>query len=218
MSNSDPHVTVSPDLMLRAYAAGIFPMAESRDDDTLHWIDPERRGILPLDGFHLSRSLRRRLLRAPFEVSVNTDFTGVIRGCADRPETWINRPIERLSIALHHMGHAHSIELHEGTELVGGVYGVVLGAAFFGESMFSRRTDASKIALAHLVARLRAAGFMLFDTQFVTPHLIRLGAREISRAQYREKLRTALGHRPDCDIARMALSPQEVVQRITQTS
>lgn len=218
MSRSDPRGTVTPELMLRAYAAGIFPMAESRDNDVLHWIDPERRGILPLDGFHLSRSLRRQILRARFDVSIDTDFAGVIRSCADREETWINRPIERLSIALHQMGYAHSIELHDGAELVGGVYGVVLGTAFFGESMFSRRDDASKIALAHLVARLRGAGFTLFDTQFVTPHLIRLGAREISRSKYRGLLRGALARRPDCSLAHAALSPQEVVQRITQTS
>ena len=212
------HADVSPELLLRAYAAGIFPMAERGDSDTLHWIDPERRGILPLDGFHLSRSLRRRILRAPFVIRTDTAFAEVMRGCADRPETWINRPIRELCHALHTRGYAHSLEVWEDDALVGGVYGITLGGAFFGESMFSRRTDASKVALAYLVDRLRAGGFELFDTQFVTAHLMRLGAIEISRSDYRRRLRAALSVNADFGAQGPIPSPQEVVQRNTQTS
>lgn len=183
---------LTPENLLRAYAAGIFPMAEGRDDPGLHWVDPRRRGILPLDGFHISRSLARRLRAAEFAVTIDTDFDGVLQGCADRPETWINPPIHALYVALFHAGFAHSLEVWEGQELVGGVYGVTLGAAFFGESMFSRRTDASKVALAWLVDRLRAGGFTLFDTQFLTPHLASLGGVEITRAEYHRRLGEAV--------------------------
>ena len=183
---------VTPDLLLRAYAAGVFPMAERRDDPDLFWVDPRRRGVLPLDRFHVSRSLRRRILRGGYGTSVDRDFAGVLRGCAERPETWINERIEALYLALHAAGYAHSQEVWQGGELVGGVYGVTLGAAFFGESMFSRRPDASKVALAFLTTRLRAGGFTLFDTQFVTPHLLSLGAEEIPRARYHRLLREAL--------------------------
>lgn len=186
------HPAITPEILLRGYAAGIFPMAESRDDPGIHWVDPRRRGILPLDGFHISRSLRRRILRCGWEVRINTDFAGVLQGCGDRPETWINAEIFALYMALHDAGFAHSLELWEGAELVGGVYGVTLGAAFFGESMFSRRTDASKVALAHAVHRLRAGGFTLFDTQFLTPHLASLGGVEINRADYHRRLAAAL--------------------------
>ena len=210
--------TLTPETLLSAYAMGIFPMAESREDDTIHWIDPRRRGVFPLDNFHISRSLRRRILAQPFTITTNVDFAGTLAGCADRPETWINDTIHALYLALHHMGHAHSLEVWEGTELVGGVYGVTLGAAFFGESMFSRRTDASKIALAYLTHRLRAAGFQLFDTQFLTPHLHSLGAIEIPRADYRKRLETALAHRADFDQPGAIPAPQLVVQRNTQTS
>jgi leucyl/phenylalanyl-tRNA--protein transferase len=182
----------SPQDLLRAYAAGIFPMAEGRDDPGLHWVDPRRRGILPLDGFHISRSLARRLRTWPYGVRINSDFAGVVLGCADRSETWINAPIFDLYLSLHRSGFAQSLEVWEGAELVGGVYGVTLGAAFFGESMFSRRTDASKVALAWLVDRLRAGGFRLFDTQFLTPHLRSLGGIEISRADYHRRLAEAI--------------------------
>lgn len=212
------HAGVTPELMLRAYAAGIFPMAERRDQETLHWIDPEQRGILPLDGLHISRSLRRRLLRAPFAIRTDTAFAKVVSGCADRGETWINRPIFELSCALHRKGYAHSMEVWEEDALVGGVYGIALGGAFFGESMFSRRDDASKIALAYLVDRLRAGGFVLFDTQFVTAHLLRLGGVEISRDSYRRMLRTALAVAADFHAQGPIPPPQEVVQRNTQTS
>lgn len=208
---------LTPDLLLRAYAAGVFPMAEGRDDPVLHWVDPARRGVLPLDGFHLSRSLRRRLVRAPWRVTADTAFAEVMRGCADRPETWINAAIFDLSCALHARGHAHSIEVWEGADLVGGVYGVALGGAFFAESMFSRRTDASKAALAWLVDRLGRAGFVLCDTQFLTPHLQSLGGQELARATYRRRLADALGRAADFTAPAIP-DPQALVQRISQTS
>lgn len=184
---------LSPGLLLEAYAQGIFPMSEGRDDPEVFWVEPRRRGILPLDGLHVSRSLGRRLRRGRFRASFDADFAGVVAGCAEREETWISGPIARAYAGLHALGHAHSVEVWEGEALVGGVYGVALGAAFFGESMFSRRTDASKVALAHLVGRLREGGFALFDTQFLTPHLASLGGVEVSRAEYRRRLRDALG-------------------------
>jgi leucyl/phenylalanyl-tRNA---protein transferase len=183
-------------LLLKAYAAGIFPMAESAEDTELFWVDPELRGVLPLDGFHLSRRLARTLKMDVFEIRCDTDFAGVVQGCAqptsDRPKTWINREIVALYTALARAGHAHSIEAWQDGRLAGGLYGVALGGVFFGESMFSRVTDASKVALAHLVARLRRDGFALLDVQFVTPHLRRFGAVEIPRAQYRRRLAAAL--------------------------
>lgn len=190
-------MTLTPEMLLNAYAAGIFPMAESRATPTIHWIDPRLRGILPLDGFHISTSLARRIRRGHYQLRTDTDFDGVVRGCADRAETWINAEILDLYGQLHRMGFAHSLEIWDGAALIGGVYGVTLGAAFFGESMFSRRTDASKLALAHLVHRLRAGGFTLFDTQFPTPHLTTLGGLEIPRADYRERLAIALDLQAD---------------------
>lgn len=192
MMAQEPPLQITPDILLRAYAMGIFPMAESRDDPEIHWVDPRRRGIFPLDRFHISRSLRRRILRADYTVSVDTAFQAVVEGCSDRPETWINPQIFALYRSLYETGYAHSLEVWEGAELIGGVYGVTLGAAFFGESMFSRRTDASKIALAWLVHRLRSGGYRLFDTQFLTPHLASLGAQEITRGDYHKRLRAAL--------------------------
>jgi leucyl/phenylalanyl-tRNA---protein transferase len=189
--NSD----LTPDHLLSAYVQGIFPMAEGRDDPTVHWVDPRLRGVLPLDGFHISRSLARRIRRWPHRVTVNTAFAEVVLACADRDETWINGTILDLYLALHTRGYAHSLEVWEDDQLVGGVYGVALGAAFFGESMFSRRTDASKVALAYLVHRLRAGGFTLFDTQFLTPHLASLGGVEIKRAEYHRRLAKALADR-----------------------
>lgn len=185
--------------LLRAYAIGIFPMAEHRDDPQIHWVDPRRRGVMPLDGFHISRSLRRRILSCGWQVAIDRDFAGVVDGCADRDETWINDRIRALYLDLHRLGAAHSLELYEQGVLIGGVYGVTLGAAFFGESMFSRRTDASKVALAWLVHRLRAGGFALFDTQFLTPHLASLGGVEIPRAAYQAALRNALQHQAAFD-------------------
>ncbi len=210
--------SLTPDLLLNAYAQGIFPMAEDAADETVFWVDPKLRGIMPLDGFHLSRSLAKTLRRARFRASLNEDFEGVVDGCAARAETWISPPIRDGYRALHDIGHAHSLELREGAELIGGVYGVTLGRAFFGESMFSHRRDASKIALATLVAHLGQTGFTLFDTQFLTDHLASLGGIEISRARYHRKLRDALadGH---ADILSKPLpDPHSVVQRITQTS
>ena len=210
---------LSPQLLLHAYAAGVFPMAESREAEGVHWIDPLRRGVLPLEGFHISRSLRRRLLRGGYGVSTDRDFAAVVAGCADRAETWINPTIFDLTLALHDMGHAHSVEVRDETgALIGGVYGVALGGAFFAESMFSRATDASKIALAFLVDRLRAGGFALVDTQFTTPHLARLGGREIARDAYRRQLARAVQLSADFDRQGAVPTPQEVVQRNSQMS
>jgi len=210
--------TLSADLLLRAYAMGVFPMAEARDDPEVFWVDPRWRGVMPLDGFHISRSLARHLRRTPFEVSVDRDFDATVEGCADRPETWINDTILALYKELHARGFAHSLEVWQDGRLAGGVYGVCLGAAFFGESMFSRRTNASKVALAYLVDRLRLAGFALFDTQFISPHLSSLGAVEISRAAYRARLARALERHADFGAPALPASPQEVLQRNTQTS
>jgi leucyl/phenylalanyl-tRNA---protein transferase len=187
---------LNSDILLRTYAAGIFPMAESADDPTLFWVDPDRRGVLPIDTFRVSRKLQRRLRGGAFEVRVDTAFEDVIRQCAaantGRPSTWINGEIIRLYVGLHRMGHAHSVESWRDGRLVGGLYGVALGGAFFGESMFSRETDASKVALCHLVARLRRGGFRLLDTQFITKHLATFGAHEVSRADFRKLLAEAL--------------------------
>ncbi|MEP1352849.1 MAG: leucyl/phenylalanyl-tRNA--protein transferase [Tateyamaria sp.] len=208
---------LTPELLLHGYASGIFPMAESRDDPDIFWVDPRLRGVLPLDGLHISRSLARAMRRSDWTVRLNTDFTGVVDGCADRADTWINSEIYNLYSDLHRSNYAHSVEIWDGTHLVGGVYGVTLGAAFFGESMFSRATNASKMALAATVDHLTQTGFTLFDTQFLTPHLSSLGAVEITRAQYRARLAEAL----DLEGTFGAVPPaslQEVVQRRTQTS
>jgi len=190
---------LTPEVLLKAYQAGIFPMAESADDPELFWVDPERRGILPLDGFHVSRRLRRVVRQDHFEVRVDSDFAGTLAACAEatekRPNTWINGEIVRLYGALHARGAAHSVECWQESALVGGLYGVSCGGAFFGESMFSRVADASKVALVHLVALMRTGGYHLLDLQFVTPHLAQFGAVEVPRAQYRRLLADALGYR-----------------------
>jgi leucyl/phenylalanyl-tRNA--protein transferase len=184
---------LDPRLLLRGYAVGIFPMADSRDADELFWVEPQHRAIIPLDGFHMSRTLARRLRSGTFKVTRDRAFAEVIRGCADREETWINGDIERATLALHASGHAHSVECWDANgSLVGGIYGVKLGRAFFGESMFSRATDASKVALAWLVARLKVGGFTLLDCQFMTDHLASLGAVSISRDTYVALLSAAL--------------------------
>lgn len=187
---------VTPELMLRAYRAGLFPMAETRHGDRLYWLDPEQRGIQPLDAFHLPRRLRRTVLSGEFEVTADRDFRSVILGCASpapgREDTWINGEIERLFGELHRHGHAHSVECWLEGRLVGGLYGVSLGGVFFGESMFSTARDASKAALVHLVARLRLGGYRLLDTQFVTSHLAQFGAVEIPRDDYKLRLARAL--------------------------
>ncbi len=215
MRDDPAHLT--PDLLLMAYASGIFPMSEGRDDPEIFWVDPRQRGIIPLDGFHISRSLARKIRQEPFGITFDTDFAGVVDGCADRPETWINGPIRALYLALFERGIAHSIEVWDGDDLVGGVYGVALAGAFFGESMFSRRTDASKIALAYLIARLRMAGFVLFDTQFLTDHLKTLGAQEIPRAEYRRRLSDALVMKAEFSTAPEPRA-QDVLQLSIQTS
>nr|WP_316653631.1 leucyl/phenylalanyl-tRNA--protein transferase [uncultured Gellertiella sp.] len=187
---------ITPDVLLRAYSIGLFPMAESADDPDIYWVEPELRGVIPLDGFHVSRSLAKAIKKQPFEIRVNTAFAAVMDFCAaeapDRPSTWINGTIRSLYTTLHSFGHAHSVEAFEGEELVGGLYGVSLGSAFFGESMFSRRTNASKICLVHLVERMKALGFTLLDTQFTTEHLITFGAIDVPKKAYAKLLEAAM--------------------------
>ncbi|NGP17698.1 leucyl/phenylalanyl-tRNA--protein transferase [Devosia aurantiaca] len=196
MSRPDPFaVEITPELILRAYRAGIFPMAEDAADEDLFWVSPEMRGIMPLDGFHTSKSLRKALRKSRWAIRVDTDWDGIIEGCAtvgeDRHTTWINRTIRSVYGELFRRGFAHTVEVWDGPELVGGLYGLAIGAAFFGESMFHRRTDASKMAMAHLVERLNVGGFQLLDTQFVTDHLASLGGIEIPRAEYEDRLSRA---------------------------
>lgn len=194
-------LTITPELVLQAYACGIFPMAEGADDPHLFWVEPMRRGILPLDELHVPGRLRRTVRSDRFTIRVDTDFAGVVEGCAasapGRRSTWINGEIRRLYGALFRSGHAHTVEAWRDDRLVGGLYGISLGGAFFGESMFSFERDASKVALVHLAARLVRGGFTLLDTQFVTRHLAQFGAREVTRARYREMLDEALEMRGD---------------------
>ena len=189
-------VEITPEVLLKAYACGIFPMAESADDPALYWIEPAARGIIPLAGFRVPGRLARTVRSDAFTVLANRDFDAVLEGCAEakpgRSHTWINARIRRLYRGLYDIGHCHTVEVYDGADLVGGLYGVSLGGAFFGESMFRRVRDASKIALVHLVARLRAGGFVLLDTQFVTDHLKTFGARELTRRQYHRQLEAAL--------------------------
>jgi len=184
---------LDPRLVLQGYANGIFPMADSRDAEDLFWVEPRRRAIIPLDGIRISRSLKRTLRSDRFRVTLDRAFADVVAACADREETWINGPIEQAMTELHEAGSAHSVEVWDGDALAGGLYGVKLGRAFFGESMFSRETDASKVALAWLVARLKAGGFTLLDCQFMTAHLASLGAVEIAREDYVALLSAAVG-------------------------
>jgi leucyl/phenylalanyl-tRNA--protein transferase len=183
---------LDPDLLLRAYSIGVFPMADSREADEVFWVEPRRRAILPIDGFRMSRSLRKTIRAGVFQVTRDTAFAQVVRSCAEREETWINAQIEQSFDELHRLGHAHSIECWKEDRLVGGLYGVKLGAAFFGESMFSTERDASKVALAWLVARLKVGGFRLLDCQFMTDHLRSLGAIEITQKDYIALLSAAL--------------------------
>jgi leucyl/phenylalanyl-tRNA---protein transferase len=192
MSRRQPPFEITAELLLRAYAIGLFPMAEDRDSAELHWVEPERRGVFPLDGLKVSKSLAKTVRSDVYEITANRAFGEVMRACATRERTWINAEILRLYGELHERGHAHSVEARVNGELVGGLYGVTLGGAFFGESMFHRARDASKVALVHLVARLKYGGFRLLDTQFLTEHLASLGAVEISRADYRRRLTAAL--------------------------
>lgn len=195
---------ITPDVLLRAYSIGMFPMSESADDPEIYWVEPELRGIIPLDTFHVSKSLAKAIKKKPFDIRVNTAFTAVMDGCAaeapDRPTTWINDTIRSLYTTLHQYGHAHSVEAWEGDLLVGGLYGVSLGSAFFGESMFSRRTNASKICLVHLVERLKALGFTLLDTQFTTEHLVTFGAIDVPKKGYQRLLQAAMAN-PDIAFA-----------------
>ena len=214
MRDDEPILT--PDLLLQAYRVGVFPMSEGRNDPEVFWVDPRMRGIFPLDSFRISRSLARTIRRGHLTVTIDSAFDDVVRGCADRDETWINDTIFDLYRALFRRGDAHSVEVWQDGALVGGVYGVVIGAAFFGESMFSRATDASKLALAYLVDILRTGGFTLFDTQFITPHLASLGALEIPRADYRKQL--ALATAVPARFAGPVPSAQDVIQRSAQTS
>ncbi len=224
---------ITPRLLLSAYAAGIFPMAEDRDSSVVHWIEPRERGIIPLDGFHVPRRLRRTFRRLSFTLTADTDFPAVIRACAEsvpgRTRTWLNDDLIGLYVELHRAGHAHSVECRQGGRLVGGLYGVSLGAAFFGESMFSRERDASKLALVELVGRLRAGGYVLLDAQFVTGHLDQFGAFELSRDAYRTHLALALERQASFPLdgaayglgvvgAGSAVGSTESRQSITQTS
>jgi leucyl/phenylalanyl-tRNA--protein transferase len=191
-----PGYRIPADLLLRAYASGVFPMAESADDPEVFWVRPETRGIIPLDGFHVPKSLAKVIRKGRFEIAADKDFAGVIEGCAEaragRRSTWINHPIRDAYTDLFERGHCHTVEARRDGRLVGGLYGVTLGRAFFGESMFSRETDASKVCLAHLVERLRARGFVLLDTQFTTEHLTRFGAVDVARMRYEQMLEEAL--------------------------
>ena len=209
---------LTPELLLSAYASGIFPMAEGRESRDVFWVDPRSRGVLPLDGFHMSRSLSKRLRRGNYRIALSTDLDAVLDGCADRDETWINGTIRDLTRALFDAEHAHTLEVWRDGRVIGGVYGITLGGAFFGESMFSRETDASKIALAWLVDHLNRTGFTLFDTQFITPHLASLGAIEIPRATYRARLAEALLKPSSIKKFALETDPHAVVQRMTQTS
>ena len=191
-----PGYSIPTDLLLKAYASGVFPMAESASDPEVFWVRPETRGIIPLDGFHVPRSLGKTLRKAMFEIRFNSDFAAVIDACAEqrdaRPSTWINAPIREAYIGLHAIGHAHCVEAWLGDSLAGGLYGVSLGRVFFGESMFSHHTDASKVCLVHLVQRLRERRFSLLDTQFTTEHLKRFGAVDVPRGRYEKMLAEAL--------------------------
>ena len=216
MRDTPPALT--PELLINAYASGVFPMSESRDDPEIFWVDPRERGIIPLNGFHISRSLAKAMRKTDWRISYDTAFRDVVRGCADREETWINDTIFDLYGQLHDLGVAHSVELWEHDTLIGGSYGVALGGAFFGESMFSRRTNASKMALAWLTDHLRQCGYTLFDTQFLTPHLASLGGIEIPRAEYRKRLFNALKTNVDFYSVEAVATAQDVIQRMTHTS
>ncbi len=213
---------ISPDVLLHAYACGIFPMAESADDETLFWVEPEARGIIPLETFAPSTSLRKLIRRETFEIRIDSDFDGVVAGCAapgrDRETTWISHRIRELYGKLFDLGFCHTVEAWRGGRLVGGLYGLAIGGAFFGESMFSREANASKVALTYLVARLKVGGFTLLDTQFTTEHLLRMGAVEIDRRDYRDRLARALARPARFDYWPGAGTSVSVLQATSHTS
>jgi leucyl/phenylalanyl-tRNA--protein transferase len=216
MANRETFIEITPEVLLKAYACGIFPMAESADDPALYWIEPEQRGIIPLAGFHVPARLARTVRMTAFSVRLDCNFDAVVDGCAepqrDRARTWINARIRRIYRALYEAGHCHSVEVYDKGDLVGGLYGVSLGRAFFGESMFHRARDASKIALVHLVARLKAGGYKLLDTQFVTDHLRTFGAYEVPKRRYHKLLEEAIvGEADFAALALDRLSGEEVL-------
>ncbi len=214
--------TITPQILLKAYAAGIFPMAESAEDNALYWIEPERRGVLPFETFHVSRSLAKRVRQRRFEIRIDHDFAGVMDACAlrtpDRSSTWINGRIKSLYGQLHRLGCGHSVECWRDGELVGGLYGVRLGAVFFGESMFSRARDASKVALVHLVARLKAGNFKLLDTQFITEHLKSFGAEELPKEAYHLLLEDAIASNADFFAFKRDDDPLQVLRLAARTT
>lgn len=213
---------ITPDLLLQAYRIGVFPMGERRDDPKLYWLDPRLRAVLPLDGFHLPHRLARTVRAGHFEVSADTAFAETVRACAEprpgHPESWINEPIVELYTELHRRSHAHSVECRLDGKLVGGLYGVAVGAAFFGESMFSRQRDASKVALVHLVARLIVGGFRLLDCQFMTEHLRSFGAIEIPRDDFKRRLAEAIDQTATFQRELGGVDPCAIVQESTRTS
>ena len=211
-------ITLTQEMLLSGYAGGIFPMAEHREDENLFWIDPRQRGIIPLDGFHISRSLSKTIRSERFNVTYDVDFAGIVSGCADRGETWINDILIKLYNQLHSAKIARSVEVWDNGVLVGGVFGITMGGAFFGESMFSKRTDASKVALAYLIDRLTVGGFILCDTQFITPHLASLGGIEVPREHYQQQLNAALQLKADFDLQKNVSKPYSLLQRNIQTS
>jgi leucyl/phenylalanyl-tRNA--protein transferase len=217
-SRENAFVEITPEVLLKAYGCGIFPMAESADDPALYWIEPEKRGIIPLEEFHVSSRLARTIRSDRFSIRINQDFDGVLDGCAapaaGRARTWINERIRTLYRKLYDIGHCHSVEAYEDGQLVGGLYGVSLGRAFFGESMFHRSRDASKVALVHLVARLKVGGFRLLDTQFVTDHLKTFGALEVSRRQYHKLLEAALVGEADFRALAPELSGRDALHHV----
>ena len=221
-ARDNPLLEITPQVLLKAYACGIFPMAESAHDPALYWIEPQARGILPLRHVHVPKRLRRTIRQAPYEVLIDTDFRGVLDGCAQsrpgRRSTWINQRIRALYGELFELGHCHTVEIWHDRRLVGGLYGVELGGAFFGESMFSDRRDASKIALVHLCARLVHGGFTLLDTQFVTDHLRQFGTVEVDRAEFHRELEKALKVKADFFRLEVSPSPERVLQILDAAS
>ena len=219
---TDSELDVTPELLLNAYANGFFPMSEDRDDETIFWVEPEKRCVIPLNAFHASKRLTRTVKRDTFDVYINRDFRGVMQGCAEaaagRETTWISKRIEELYCSLNELGYAHSVECYSYGELVGGLYGVCIAGAFFGESMFHRETDASKVALVHLAGRLAAGGFTLLDAQFKTDHLDQFGAIEVPKEDYKKRLEEAMLAEANFHVFPSVSSGKTVLQPITHTS